>query len=64
MHEAWLLYITLPLATQIFKTLETSNPTAVPAPADGVTLLAPTDAAFVSLLADSGGCSMSRRRIT
>jgi hypothetical protein len=40
---------------QVFKTLENSNPAAVPGPGDGVTLLAPTDTAFVTLLADSGG---------
>lgn len=47
---------------QVFRTMEDSNPAAVPGPADGVTLLAPTDTAFVTLLADSGGRKLEARR--
>lgn len=49
-------------AMQVFRTLENSNLAAVPGPADGVTLLAPTDTAFVTLLADSGGRKVESRR--
>ena len=39
---------------QIVKTLAATNSAAVPVPADGVTFFAPTDAAFISLLSNSG----------
>lgn len=53
----------LSIYTQIFQTLSSSAKTKVPVPADGVTLIAPTDAAFIALLQGTGDPPLLQHRL-